>query len=153
MVFTAMRRFLHTAKVLSLALLLAGCVGEGSKTTDTDSSAFTSGEEKKHFLERYVKFRRSYEQLEFDIFFNDGGDGGLPSPTEFDIRIFARVPAGELDEWTNGLTEVRDIDSDWVLEIPSAPGNLDGFKWFADKHRTVGVLRSDRVLVYRNLSQ
>ncbi|MDA0841458.1 MAG: hypothetical protein O2857_27150, partial [Planctomycetota bacterium] len=66
---------------LVITLLLAGC-GKG-KTTDTVSNKFTTLAEKQEFVERYVKFRRSYDDLHFDLSFVEGGSGMVPGPTEW----------------------------------------------------------------------
>lgn len=134
-----------------LLILLAGCGGNASKTTDTNSAKFATLGEKKAFLERYVKFRRTYEELEFDISYTDGGDGGLPSPSYWDIRIFTKVPANEIDDWGVGLAATQNVDAEWVSGIPKAPIKLDDFEWLTDGNRLVGYDRKKRLVVYRNL--
>jgi hypothetical protein len=133
---------------LMLMLNLVSC-GKG-KTTNTASTAFSTVAEKQEFLERYVKFRRSYEDLHFRISFIDGGAGMVPGPTEWNIRLIATVPADEIDQWIDGLGEVKLPDLEWIPDIPNPPTNLGDFKWYQDDKRTVGVRRSSRTVLYRN---
>lgn len=144
--------FTHLAALLFL-VTLTSCERNTTKSINTDSSKFATLDEKKKFLERYVKFRRSYEALEFHITYTDGGKGRLPSPTEWDIRIAAKVPADEIDHWTAGLKTAQGVATDWVSDIPKAPTKLDAFEWFTDGQRFVSVNRKERILVYRNHSQ
>ena len=90
--------------LILLGAVLAGCDEKGGKTTDTDSAGFTTLAEKKAFLEQYVTFRRNYEELDFDISFIDGGDGRVPGPTEWDVRVRAKVPSTDLADWVSGMT-------------------------------------------------
>ena len=131
-----------------LALLLSSC-GKG-KTTDTRSSDFLTLEEKKEFLERYVKFRRSYDDLEFHIAFIDGGSGAVPGPSEWDIRFSAIVPAAELDHWIDGLEADEAPSTDWIAAIPDGAPELNEFKWYRDDGRNVGIDRKNRRVLYRN---
>ena len=136
-----------------LVISLVGCGENKSKTTQTDSSKFSSLNEKKAFLERYVQFRRNCEDLDFSISYIDGEDGGFPSPTEWDIKLLAKIPATELDEWIKGLKETKDINTEWVSTIPNAPDKLDHFEWYADAARILGFDRKLRTVIYRNHTQ
>lgn len=133
---------------LVLALLLVGC-GEG-KTTDTVSNKFTTLAEKQEFLERYVKFRRSYDDLHFDLTYIDGGSGMVPGPTEWNVRVLAVVPAGEIDQWTDGLSVASDPELDWVSNIPTAPTDLSRYKWYEGDRVIVGIDRESRSVLYWN---
>lgn len=144
------------SRLTALFLIMAtmtGCGGNKSRTTDTNSAGFATVEEKKRFLEQYVNFRRTYDELEFDVAFTDGGDGFIPSPTEWDIRILAKVPANEMDAWTDGLAPAKDPDSGWLKEIPNAPDEFPAFVWVTDGKRLVGYDRESRYVVYRSFSQ
>lgn len=83
------------ARRLSLILavvLVAGCGRGGPPTTRTNSSAYSTVQERASFLHQYVTFRRTYETLDFDIVYLNNG-GMLPAPSEWDIRLIATVPA------------------------------------------------------------
>jgi hypothetical protein len=133
---------------LMFMLNLISC-GKG-KSTDTASTAFTTVAERQEFLERYVKFRRSYEDVHFRISFTDGDSGLVAGPTEWNIRLTATVPADEIDQWIDGLGEVKLPDLEWIPDVPNAPTNLSDFKWYQDDKRTVGVNRVSRTVLYRN---
>ncbi len=134
--------------VLALTLTLIGC-GKG-KTTDTSSDSFATVAEKKEFFERYVKFRRNFDDLHFRILFFDGGSGMVPGPSEWDIRLLAIVPVEEIDQWIDGLSAVTDPKLDWVHNVPNAPTDLRDFNWYQDDRRIVGIHRVKRIVLYRN---
>ena len=73
-------------------IFLAACGKEKTQntpaTTDTLSSEFSTLVEKQEFLERYVNFRRSYEDLDFNLMFRAGGGRTIPGATEWNVRIF-----------------------------------------------------------------
>ena len=144
--------FRHAILLIVVSVIVFGCSGKKSKTTDTDSAGFSTLSEKQTFLERYVNFRRTYEELEFDVNYTDGGDGMLPSPTEWDIRVFAKVPAVEIDDWIAGMTKTETADISWVSSIPRAPTNLDAFQWYEDGRRLVGISPEEHIVLYRNIA-
>lgn len=131
------------------SLILVSC-GPKSKSTTTDSHTFSTLAEKKEFFERYVSFRRTYEELNYWIAYSDGGDGGLPSPSEWDIRMIAKVPTSEIDVWTSGLTVTTSPDTGWLSQVAGAPTDLSTFEWHCDSKRLVGVDRDRRIVIYRN---
>ena len=131
-----------------VTLLLAGCGKD--KTTNTVSSEFTTFAEKQEFLERYVKFRRTYDDLHFHLSYIDGGSGMVPSPTEWNVRVFAVVPAQEIDQWIDGLAVVSDPELDWISGIPKAPTDLNGYKWYQGDRVIIGIDRERRIVLYWN---
>jgi hypothetical protein len=133
---------------LMLTLLIASC-GK-TKTTDTVSSEFATLAEKQEFLELYIKFRRSYDDLHFHISFIDGDSGMLPGPTEWNVRVIAVVPVGEIDQWIDGLSEASDPELDWISGIPNAPTDLSRYKWYEGDRVIVGVDRESRSILYWN---
>ena len=140
----------HAFLGLLLALMIPAC-GKESRTTDTVSSTFSSLAEKVAFLERYVVFRRAYDDLDFRIEFRDGGDGRMASPSEWNVRVSAIVPAAEIEQWSEGFDPASDPDLAWVAEIPGGPKDLDAFDWVEDGGRIVGIDRGGRRVLYRNL--
>ena len=145
-----MKTLLRTLAFAISLPFLSSCGGNDSKTTDADSTRFSTLVEKQAFLERYVNFRRSYDDLEFDISYLDGGDGRVPGPTEWDVRILAKVRKELLEEWVSGLPSTKAPDASWVSSIPNAPTKLDSFQWYSDGIRFVGINREDRLVLYRN---
>ena len=133
---------------LTLTMLLFGC-GKG-KTTDTASNKFTTLAEKQEFLERYVKFRRSYDDLHFNLSYIDGGYGMVSSPTEWNVRVFAIVPAEEIEQWIDGLSATANPKLDWISDIPKAPTDLSRYKWYKGDRVMVGIDRESRSVLYWN---
>lgn len=143
-------RPLVLSMVTVMTALAVSCGGSKSKTTHSDSGKFPSLAEKKEALERYVSFRRTYHTLDFRIDFRDGGDGGVPSPSEWNLRLAGTIPPDEIDQWTSGLASTATPDTSWVADIPNAPTDLKGFEWHTDKYRIVGIDRTRNRLVYQN---
>src|ERR1035437_5113739 len=124
-----MKRSQQCVLLVVIALFAVACGGPKNKTTKRDSQAFTSLTDKKEFIERYVKFKRNYDALDFRIDYRDGGDGGLPSPTEWDIRLVATVPTNEIETWISDIPITKDAETDWVSDVANAPRNLNTFEW------------------------
>jgi hypothetical protein len=133
---------------LLLALLLAGCGSSGPATTQTASSEFATLPEKTKFLERYVKFRRTYEALDFQIKHINGG--GL-APSEWDLRLVAKVPASELPAWVPpGVAQSSTADRSWLATVPTSL-DLSGFtEWYVENHRMIGIDRKQSLVACRN---
>jgi hypothetical protein len=142
----------HILFFIIFPIIIVGCGGKKSKSTDSDSAGFSTLGEKQTFLEQYVNFRRNYEDLEFKVSYLDGGHGRVPGPTEWDIRVAAKVPPGDIKEWFAGMMPAKSPDTSWVPSIPKAPANLDAFQWYEDGHRLVGISPDDRIVLYRNLA-
>ena len=142
-----------------LLLTLTGCsVGPSSPSSVQASSESRSALiERVRFLEQYVSFRRTYLQLEYNVEFRNGGEGLLPSPSEWDIKVLAVVPKDEIYEWISGVSEsqeehIEEHALDWLAEIP---GNIpfDGIdEWYLDGRRTIGVDRENSIIAYRNFA-
>ena len=106
------------------------------------------------FLEKHVTFRRGYEALAFDVMAADNSGGGVPGPSEWDIRFIAVVPEGEVEKWVPGgvkakgprETEVTDakarvdkLAADLDMLATASPDDW----WDVTKHRVEDYL--DRV--------
>lgn len=144
-------------------LLLCGCGPTepgGPPSTRTSSADFGSLAEKVAFLEQYMRFRRSYVQLDFDIAYRSGGDGLLPAPSEWDIRIVARVPPGELSEWHAGLSPTAPPDTAWLRDLQTPIVHRGVSQWYTrpgvgvgtEPSLLVGVDPARSVVVYRSLN-
>lgn len=92
------------AVLLSCPAFLACSTGK-DLTTDTRSAQFSNGPEKLAFLARYLKRSPGLLDAEYAIWYQDNGHGSVPGPSDYDIRIIARVVPDSLDAWTKGLTQ------------------------------------------------
>lgn len=97
-----------------------------------------------------MKFRRSYDDLHFHLSYIDGGSGMVPGPTEWNVRVLAVVPAGEIDQWIDGLSVASDPELDWISDIPKAPTDLSRYKWYEGDRVIVGIDRESRTILYWN---
>lgn len=102
-----------------------------------------------------MTFRRTYHELDFKIHFRNGGDGMLPSPSEWDIRIVAIVPTEELGAWIpQGVKPEAVAETDWLKEVPGWDRAIGVTEWYVEKNFTnrgkiVGVDRARSVMAYR----
>ena len=101
--------WLGAALVLSCLFASACCDLEltGPPSTRSSSADLETLAQKVAFLESYVTFRRSYEALDFDIFYANNSGGLLPGPSDWDLRLRAVVPADEMGDWTRGMEKVE----------------------------------------------
>ena len=140
--------------VLAAALLfVAGCTSNsGPLTVPETSAARPALADRVVFIEQYVKFRREYKQLEYDVSYMNGGSFS-PAPSEWDIRIVANVDPNDLDQWA--ITGKRNLEMktpDWV-GTTAGPLNVDAIsEWYTDGGRTVGIDRDHNIVAYRNFA-
>lgn len=139
----------HTLIFLSI-LLVAGCGKSGPASTKTNSSGIATTAERVNFLQEYVTFRRTYESLDFNIFYQNNGGGMSPGPSDWDVQIVATVPASELQAWVPpGVKSGPPPALDWLKSVPTTL-DLSGInEWYTDGHRIVGLDRTRRIVVYR----
>ena len=104
------------------------------------------------FLERYVTFRRSYEQLEFSIDYRDNDGTLLGGPSDWDIRVVAVVPENEIADWIAAAKSPEQrVPPDWTKEVGKTIETRDVREWFMKSRGTeVGVDRDRRVIAYRS---
>ena len=140
--------------VLVAALLfVAGCTSNLDPPTVSETSAARPTlAERVEFIEQYVKFRRKYKQLEYDVDYMNGGS--FPAaPSEWDIRIVANVDPNDLDQWA--ITGKRNLEMktpDWVGTTAESL-NVDTIsEWYTDGGRTVGIDRDNNIVAYRNFA-
>lgn len=152
--------------VIALALIAGGIlfyskVQSGLPTTHTSSSQFSSLRAKKSFLEQYVRFRRSYETLEFDLRYVNGSSGMVSSPSEWDIVIATVVPEEEMEVWIQGLKKTQPSGVvQWLRQTPVKTKPNETIEWFSrsgeapeanrESDTVVGIIRSQRLILYRN---
>ena len=141
-------------KSILLAIVCLSLIGCGSKgkTTKTVSSAFSTKQEKIQFLEQYVKFKRSYTKLDFNIDYQDNSTGLVPGPSDWDISIVASVPSSELNEWITGLSKLEETpDKTWLKKIPTEIDYSGITEWYKlEANSVVGINRNSNIVVYRN---
>lgn len=99
---------LHSVRPMFAVLLACcaflACSADKDLTTDTRSSQIADRSEKLAFLARYLKRAPGLVDAEYAIWYQDNGRGGVPGPSDYDIRVLARVIPDSLDAWTEGLS-------------------------------------------------
>ena len=141
---------------LSFSLLMTGCdnsVDKG-KTTNTLSSEFSTLEEKMLFLQRYFNPKRTYQKLDIAIVYHDNSTGGIPGPSDWDIRLVAIVPPIEIDLWISGLKKMPQTpDTKWLSRIPTNIDYSTINEWYDMGFSSViGINRELGLVVYRNVT-
>ncbi len=137
---------------LLLVLLVAGCGQTGPPSTDTHSKRFATLADKVTFLQNYVRFKRNYRQLDFAVRYVNNSGGLVPGPSEWDIRLVAVVPPGELAAWTAGLAPAASPDTSWLADVPTAIDHSGVAQWFQKGGVVVGLDEVNGVVAYRNMS-
>src|SRR5262245_61760291 len=134
-----------------LTAALVGCSGQTRPaSTDTSSDSLPSLEARVEFLQRYVTFRRGYNDLGFRVLYQNNGGGLVPGPTEWDIRLVAAVPPAELDEWVPaGVVAVPSTDTRWLAGVPGAERAAEIAEWYVGSGLVVGIDRERSVVAYR----
>lgn len=137
--------------LLSIITLLAGCSGDsGPSSTDTSSDRFATLAEKVAFLQQYVTFRYNYRSLDFRITYHNNSTGLVPGPSDWNIRIVAKVPPADLATWTSGLTRVSKADTSWLSDVPTSINYSGVSEWFQSDYKIVGIDTKSAVVVYKN---
>lgn len=130
-----------------LVRLLAPPSGPGSTLTRSETLPTLS--DRVEFLQRYVRFRRTYETLDFNIEFHDNS-GMLPGPSEWDIRLVATVPAGEIAAWIPPVPAMSTPpDVSWLAHVWTDLDLKGVNEWYEEGRKVVGIDRAKRIVVYR----
>lgn len=138
---------LLTTLVLVTALPACGEKQNGPPSTRTSSASIDTLAERIEFLEKYLTFRRQYEELEFDIAFMNNS-GWLPGPSDWDIKLVAKVPASELSLWTKDSTKTTDA-KEWPTKFAQEI-DVSGIDiWYESNGKVVGVDEDNSIVAYR----
>ena len=139
--------------LVAALLLVVGCTdNSGPPTVSETSAARAALSDRVEFIEQYVKFRRKYKELEYNVNFVNGGSFA-PGPSEWDIRIVASVDPNDLDQWVIAGKQKTEMETpDWVSKTAATIG-VDGIsEWYVDGGRTVGIDRGNGIVAYRSLA-
>jgi hypothetical protein len=139
---------MRASLVLLTTASLIGCA-TGPASTDSSSATLPSLEERIQFLERYVTFRRAYHDLAFHITYRNNS-GGLPGPSEWDIRLVATVPPAELLAWVPaGVPAEQSAETQWLSSVPGSRHTATIREWYTSPGLIVGIDRERAVVAYR----
>jgi len=134
--------------ILMLLLPLAGCGPTGPPSTDTSSASIPVLADRIQFLQTYLTFDRQYEQLEFNIVMKNNSGGFVPGPSDWDIKLVAKVPRNELPLWTNDLNSSPE-DANWLPEVAQEIDVSGIDSWFRDGGNVVGIDQRNSIVAYR----
>lgn len=85
--------------------------------------------------------------------YQNNGGGLVPGPSDWDIRLVAKVPASELQDWVPvGVSPSSAPDTAWLNTVPT-PLDLSGlYEWYIDGKQVIGIDPDKRIVVYRQSS-
>jgi len=142
--------------------LAAGCLAAitgcqnpaGPKSINTVSSTSSPLTQRTEVVEKYLTFRRNYVNLHYQIFFQNNNHGAVPGPNDWDIRLLAKVPKEEIDNWVPaGSKEFPQIDPTWMEAIPGPIDCSQINLWFHYKNTLIGIDKDRSIVAYRNSSE
>lgn len=103
------------------------------------------------FIENYVKFRRNYEKLEYDVVYQNNGGGRVPGPSDWDIKLLAVVPADEVSEWIPPSAAAAEAQPPaWLTDMPGDIPVAEVTEWYHWGGADIGVDRTNSAIAYRN---
>lgn len=134
--------------VFCFLLACASSPRDAPPSTNTTSSAFRTRGEKVAFLERYVTFRRPYEELEYGVFFQSSAGCLAPGPGDLDLSIVARVPPSTLSAWTQGMKRVASQPPE-LAGLASQIDTRGMSEWYEATGKVLGIDRARAIVAYR----
>ena len=143
-----------------LLILLSSCSSNlktsrpqnlGPPTVSQLSTERSTLEERIAFIEQYVTFRRSYLDLEYDVFYQNNGGGLVSGPSDWDIRILAVVPSGDVDDWISPQAQQIERNlPEWLDRMPGTIATRGINEWYADGSSVIGIDRAAAIILYWN---
>lgn len=127
-----------------IALLVLGCTSS-SKSTDTHSRSLPDLQARKNFAASYFKFPTEVEDLSFHIVYHDNSGGLVPGPSDWDIRILAKVKKENLARWHSQMPPAADsLDLMWMKDLGEAP--QESPKLYGTEHNLTAVFQDANVV-------
>lgn len=102
-----------------LVVIGMGCNNtEANLTTNTLSRDLKTKEEKLSFLKKYMVLNSEVIDTEFHISYQDNS-GGVPGPSDWDIKLALKVSKDETSKWVSEYEEVSAdmVSLDWWQEL------------------------------------
>jgi hypothetical protein len=140
---------------LLVAFALVGCSSNpsGPASVAETSAARAELTDRVRFIERYVTFRRNYEELDYDVIYANNSSGMVPGPSDWDIRLIAVVPKAEIVDWVPAGADKTDGPApEWLKDIPGAIERAGITEWYRKSGTVVGIDRGSSIVAYRNTS-
>ena len=101
-------------------------------------------------LEIIVTIRRSYDDLEYKLTVKDNSGGRVRGPTDWDVRIIARVPPDELGDWAiAGGRDDAMTTPDWIADTAGAIDVSSITESYSESGRKIGIDRINNVIAYQ----
>lgn len=149
-----MRKTFFKGLLIGAVLLLTSCSQSGPPSVRSSSAdaGFVTLSDKVEFVEQYLSFRRTYEALDFVVFYQNNSSGLVLGPSDWNIQLVAKIPKAEIPRWTEGLNAVTAANTDWLEYLPGEIDYSGISAWYASDNRLVGVDKVNAVIVYKNSS-
>lgn len=135
-----------------ISLVVSGCASESGPSSINETSASTALlKDRVEFIEQYVTFDRMYDELEYSVFYQNNGGGGIPGPSDWDIRIVAKVPPEQIQAWVPANSVAGAAPATKWFESTADKIDVSSIsEWHTDGQRSVGLDRQNSIVVYRN---
>lgn len=141
------------------------CSSGGSLTTDTDSQSLPDRQQRLEFLARYLRLRSPVSDAEYIIRYQDNSGGGVPGPSDWDIRAVLQVER-ESAAWHEGWVACADgarepaVDTAWAAPLlgrrPPWKALRSSPRCYRDPNAPASfaiVYEEDGLVLYRNTSE
>lgn len=120
------------------------------------SEDFSTIEEKEEFLAKYIQIAdKSFEKLDFHVFYNDNSGGMVPGPSDMNVSFIAQVPQDEINIWIKDLKSLSNKPDFSCFSKVSTEIDYSGIsEWYELKGNSfIGVDRKNSIIIYRFLTQ
>ena len=90
-----------------------------NRSTDTNSTNFSSAEERINFLDTYLNFPSSIKDAHYHIVYFDNESSFPPGPSDWDMRIVIWLEPKDVPLWLEGMKEISELEDPftWVTEL------------------------------------
>ncbi len=102
-------------------LLMFSCTAGNTPnlTTNTRSTQFSTDGEKLAFLKKYLTMYSDGEAAEYQIVYHDNSSGGVPGPSDWDMRVALKMAPEHLALWTADMQPIAPelVDLAWGYQL------------------------------------
>ncbi|WP_437722426.1 hypothetical protein [Sorangium sp. So ce861] len=143
----------------------SGTASRGSLTTDTDSQSLPDRQQRLAFLERYLRLKSPIADTEFIIRYQDNSGGGIPGPSDWDIRAVLQVES-QTSPWHDGWVpcaaegatgDRAKVDAAWARPLLGRRAHWQTLRSSPRCYRNPGssasfvlVYEEDKLVLYRS---
>ncbi len=139
--------------ILFIFLLLILSCSPKDKSTQTNSSTFSTYKEKLDFFTQYVHLKSEILDLEYSIFYKDNTSGRIsPSgPSDWDIKVAIKLDPKLMDKWIENSYPLNkpiqfNIWNDMKLD-PDQWNLKNENKLYTEPNKIIATYKKDSILL------